>query len=227
MAPTDFLRLYQELGIAPGASLEDMRRAYRRRASALHPDRSGMTYSATEPGAGERLQQITALYSAAMQFHRQHGRLPGAAVPPRSYEPSHTTHNDEAPPPVRRSSRMLWLLGAVVVLIWLIWFPPWADNGSGDPESIVTNEPVATEPAPIARVSLPHPAEPLRVGMTADKVLEIQGQPVSRADGRWDYGPSWIMVDENKVVDWYSSPMRPLKSATKHPPPPPPPHAEP
>ena len=83
--PTDFLRLYQELGLVPGASLEELRRAYRRRVSELHPDRSGQSCTASLPGAAERLQRITVLYGAATQFHRQHGRLPGS--PRRRFRP--------------------------------------------------------------------------------------------------------------------------------------------
>ena len=78
--PTDFLRLYQELGLVPGASLEDLRRAYRRRVSELHPDRSGQSCTASLPGAAERLQRITVLYGAATQFYRQHGRLPASSI---------------------------------------------------------------------------------------------------------------------------------------------------
>ena len=39
-------------------------------------------------------------------------------------------------------------------------------------------------------------------------------------ENRWDYGPSWIRFENDKVVDWYSSPLQPLKHATKHAPPP-------
>ncbi|MCY7353519.1 MAG: hypothetical protein LH470_00225 [Lysobacter sp.] len=49
------------------------------------------------------------------------------------------------------------------------------------------------------------------VGMETDRVLEIQGAPLGAHETRWDYGPSWIDFHCGKVVDWYSSPLRPLR----------------
>jgi hypothetical protein len=72
----DFAQLYAQLDLAPGCSLEEFKRAYRRRIADQHPDR---------PGAGEAmpetqipLPELIPLYVAAIRFHRQHGRLPGA-----------------------------------------------------------------------------------------------------------------------------------------------------
>lgn len=221
-APTDFLRLYQELGLAPGATFDDLKRAYRRRVSELHPDRAGSTFSAAVPGAAERLQQITQLYNAATHFHRQHGRLPGAASPPR---PVASAPRYTPPPPSRepkRSSRGPWLLLIAAALgIWLVSAPPWS-----------TTAPDAAPPAPPRRLPrayvapLPLAATPaehgpaLKLGMHEEDVLAIEGQPVSRSTERWDYGPSWIAFQRHRVSDWYSSALRPLKGASRRPPPP-------
>ena len=225
--PTDFLRLYQELGLAPGASIEELRRAYRRRVSELHPDRLGQTYTATVPGAGERLQQITALYGAATQFHRQHGRLPGSATPShRQSMGTESAHTPAPPSTAPRRSPVVWVLGGVVLLVWLIWLPPWGSDDLVESDGATASDPGAAEsvarahPAPdMSRPPpLPNPAQTMKIGMEADVVLAIQGEPVSRDEGRWDYGPSWIAFDQGKVTDWYSSTLRPLKAATKYPP---------
>src|SRR5262245_52902947 len=71
----DFAQLYSELGLRPGCSLVELKRAYRRRVAELHPDRAGM-----QPPVIERnlaLPDLIALYTAAIHFHRQYGRLPG------------------------------------------------------------------------------------------------------------------------------------------------------
>jgi hypothetical protein len=226
--PTDFLRLYQELGLAPGASIDELRRAYRRRVSELHPDRLGQTYTATVPGAGERLQQITALYGAATQFHRKHGRLPGSAGPPhRQAMGTESTHTPPPPSTTPKRSPVIWLLGGIVLVVWLIWLPPWGSDDSMESDGVGATDHVAAEPVARARTTpvaprppeLPRPAQVLKIGMEADVVLALQGEPVSRDEGRWDYGPSWIAFDQDKVTDWYSSTLRPLKFATRHPPP--------
>ncbi|HJU27243.1 MAG TPA: J domain-containing protein [Rhodanobacteraceae bacterium] len=72
---TDFLLLYEELGLSPGrCSLDEFKRAYRRRVSSLHPDR----HPGGDGEAPEAMRRLTTLYSAAMAFERRFGRLPGA-----------------------------------------------------------------------------------------------------------------------------------------------------
>lgn len=80
---TDFLTLYDELGLAPGISdLGALKQAYRRRVAQLHPDR--------QFGGGnedpERLQRLNRLYGAALAFEQRYGRLPAAAATSRRPE---------------------------------------------------------------------------------------------------------------------------------------------
>lgn len=74
----DFALLYSQLGLQPGCSLEDLKRAYRVRVGELHPDRHGDNDASSEAHLAE-LTELTALYSGAVRFHRIHGRLPGEA----------------------------------------------------------------------------------------------------------------------------------------------------
>lgn len=79
---TDFIDLYGKLRLEPNCTLADFKQAYRRHVAAWHPDRrrSGRA----DALAAARLQRLTAQYSAAMEFHRRHGRLPGAPSSPRA-----------------------------------------------------------------------------------------------------------------------------------------------
>jgi hypothetical protein len=78
---TDFIDLYGKLRLEPNCSLADFKQAYRRHVAAWHPDRR--RGSRADSIAAARLQRLTAQYSAAMEFHRRHGRLPGAVASPR------------------------------------------------------------------------------------------------------------------------------------------------
>lgn len=70
---TDFIALYRELGLSAQCDLAEFKRAYRKRVTQLHPDHQG------QDGDMPRLQKLNRMYDAALDFHREHGRLPGAA----------------------------------------------------------------------------------------------------------------------------------------------------
>lgn len=212
---TDFIALYQELEVNAGCTLEAFKHAYRKRVGALHPDREGV-----HPRAAQDLQRLNALYTAAMDFHRRHGRLPGAATlgpisgPPGPL-PAQEHRNPEVAEPVSESRGSSRIVLAIVVLVVIgLWlganFAPAEDP-----------DPVAGLPASrSAEQSRPGPpaVSIIDLGVTAQQVRDIQGEPVSGWEQRWDYGPSWVAFRCGVVIDWYSSTLRPLKVATEHPP---------
>jgi hypothetical protein len=215
---TDFLDLYRILGLNPGCGLAEFKQAYRRRVSVLHPDRRNGD-SRNNVIAAERLQHLTALYGAAIEFERQHGRLPGAA---------HVRQSQDVvarPPTFRRSAatpprRLRWLLVALVAVASLIWLL-WNSEGSlwnGESGSFASESQPATlaNGTPGERATTVSPSM-LELGMDIDAVRAIQGDPVIDGTDHWEYGPSWIRFENGKVVDWYSSPLNPLKTTTMQP----------
>lgn len=214
---TDFVVLYQKLGLDSGCTLEAFRQAYRKRVGAIHPDRPG----ANAVGSAD-LQQLNALYSAAMEFHRRHGRLPGASQPTMPGVASVSGGAPMAPPqdPVgasesRRSSR--WMLVALALLVAGFWL--YSLPGDERPPA------APAQPArAIAEIGRAIPRTPpaadtaIVLGSSANQVRELHGAPVSGWEQRWEYGPSWVAFRCGVVVDWYSSPLRPLRVNSEHPP---------
>lgn len=210
MDPTDFLALYQELGLRPDCGIDDFKLAYRRRIAALHPDRQrGDGESARDP-----LQRLTRQYGAAMAFHRSHGRLPGARMAVRGAASAATVAVATAPAARMRKGRIMALVtaGVLGVVGWLSW-PGEGDDATGDRREDAAPTTAKTERQATARAAFVE----LRLGMSMAEVLELEKEPIHRGDSRWDYGPSWIAFEQGRVSDWYSSPFRRLRHATTRP----------
>jgi hypothetical protein len=213
----DFLALYQELGLRADCSLEEFKLAHRKRVGALHPDRAGGGKAAI----GE-LPRLNALYTRAMDFHRRHGRLPGAAqsaatattgprVPPRPVPPSMAAP-DAAPAPRRRNRLpVLLVLVAALVAAWL-WAHPVEFEPA--PDGVPAARAARTSAAP----ARPATAQTFELGSPAKRVRALQGAPLGGWEQHWDYGPSWVEFRCGVVTGWYSSPLRPLKVASSGPP---------
>ena len=50
----------------------------------------------------------------------------------------------------------------------------------------------------------------LERGLNRDAVRRLEGDPFLDAGSRFEYGPSYVEFQGDKVVGWYSSPMQPL-----------------
>jgi hypothetical protein len=216
---TDFLDLYKILGLNPGCGLAEFKQAYRRRVAVLHPDRrTGDQVSAI---AAERLQQLTALYGSAMEFERRHGRLPGA--PPARLAQAEASqppapHVSISKPPRRRRRLRWWLMVSVALgcIAWLLWDFGFF-SGDADFEPATTTSQLAQSVGGVPEQHPPASPSVLALGMDIGAVRAIEGEPTLIGAGHWEYGPSWIRFEDGKVADWYSSPLRPLKTTTAQP----------
>lgn len=212
---TDFIALYQELEVSAGCTLEAFKHAYRRRVGVLHPDREG-----TPVRSAQDLQRLNALYSAAMEFHRRHGRLPGAVQqgtisgspgPLPAQPPSSPVEVAPAGESRGNARIVLAILALIVIGLWAgANFAP-AEDSADAPAAPAKDSAANARPAP-PRVSI------IALGITAQQVRDIEGEPVSGWEQRWEYGPSWVAFRCGVVIDWYSSTLRPLKVASEHPP---------
>lgn len=209
---TDFMGLYQDLGIGADCTLDALRLAYRRRVAELHPDRAGT-------GQEEALKTLNLRYDAALDFHRLHGRLPGAPPTP-GVRPSRPPAPASAPSMAAASTpsassttalpRSTLLLGLALTLALVWWFSPEID-APATPAASGSLSPVAAISDPVVHT--------LQIGMSPAATIALLGQPISwdKDNSHWLYGPSWVRFHCSRVADWYSSPLQPLKVASARP----------
>ena len=56
-------------------------------------------------------------------------------------------------------------------------------------------------------------------GLSEGDVVAMLGEPAGRELGgtHWLYGPSWVRFECSQVIDWYSSPLEPLRASRSRP----------
>lgn len=208
----DFSKLYAQLNLRPDCSLEDFKHAYRRQVGNLHPDRRKDARS-PPGGEGMSLPDLMSLYAMAMQFQREHGRLPGAPIRGngqgtvrsalKTPAPAHTDRASKEHDAIPRKNWLLLVALLAVIAYLVISEAPGKPAQSSTPSALQAGSYVAIKPPAQDRIA---------VGMDAAEVLSIQGTPSHTSDALWEYGPSWISFKKGRVVGWYSSPFYPLRS---------------
>ncbi|KGM52628.1 hypothetical protein N792_03765 [Lysobacter concretionis Ko07 = DSM 16239] len=225
----DFALLYSRLGLRPDCTLAEFKRAYRLRIGKLHPDKGPAIGG---PETDDELTELIRLYTTATRFHRRHGRLPGARSRPAALSRptagatcSNAAADDTGPEPGNRRSSsatephpqrpLLFasLLVATVTVLALSW--DWRAETAM--QAVATKDFPTTSPAAIDGATSVQSRPQLELGMDPASVLAIQGKPVSVNGDRWDYGPSWLRFADGRLVDWHSSPLRRLDTATPSP----------
>ena len=214
---TDFAALYRELGIDAASSLDDVRKAWRRRVARLHPDQGG---GVEDTG---RLQELNRLYDAAVDFHARFGRLPGAApagagaFSERSPAGARVDLDVREPAGFGRIARRrvaASLILAVLVAAALTGIAVFAGRSDDSVGTGASSAPVAEANAGSGEhAPAPPPFAPTVVapGMDKANVRQILGEPLEQHELHWSYGPSWVEFHCDRVIGWYSSPQQPLR----------------
>ncbi len=195
----DFIALYQELDCLPEQGVDALRNAWRRRVARLHPDRGGN-------GDASELQRLNAAYAMAMAFHARNGRLPGSAG--SSAIPARTRAEPAAPVEARPlpAQAVSWRLLLPLIVLGVAWMA----------ERSIHDELPTPQAADVRPERAVAPGR-LRLGLHEEEVLALLGEPVSREVRLWQWGPSWVAFEGGRVVDWYSSRLRPLKGSSEAP----------
>ena len=232
-AAPDFTAMYRELGVDATCSLADLRAAWRRRVSKLHPDQGG---SAEDTG---RLQELNRRYDAALTFHARFGRLPGApasgtlapastepvvgTAPDRSWRRADADHDTQGTAGFGALARYFVAVSLIAVLV-LGWrlidraatATDQPTDQAGDAAAVVAAGPSTGAPTTdvVATAADTAMAKTVAAGQDKDTVRHILGEPLDMHALRWHDGPSWVDFRCDRVAGWYSSPLRPLGTGT-------------
>ncbi|MEI7821720.1 MAG: J domain-containing protein [Verrucomicrobiota bacterium] len=190
----DIRECYRILDLEPGASLEEIKRAYRELVKVWHPDRF-RSDPKLQAKAGEKLKQINLAYerlckeAAAEGSHKAAATKTKAATNPA---PERTRPEDEAThvPPVKDPSstnepenvhltRWIWMAAAVVALLIIA----------------VTRSEKPQESGNSARVQLPTPPEQVAAEQGDAVAQRILGDMYAEGSG--------VVQDEAKAVEWF------------------------
>ncbi|MBD8524852.1 hypothetical protein [Pseudomarimonas arenosa] len=202
----DYAADFAALSCAPGCDVDTLERAWRRAISQWHPDRAS---SEQQAAFSERLHQANAAYRRLREFHRIHRRLPGGGAS-RPSMPGVERLSAQTAPTVTEAagpSRKRWLWAGGLLGLAALW-------------AILGHSERRDEPVRAARVGQVDAATELaqiELGSAREQVLATLGKPILIVDGRWEYGPSYIEFDNDRVSNWYSSPLRPLPVAAQRP----------
>lgn len=216
----DYLWCYQTLNVSPGASWEEVRRAYQRMVRLWHPDRFPDGHSKARE-AGERIKLINAAFNRLNDYRKVHGALPVSTVPP----PNTARPIDTAPSPERTDSWMsvsvplddnplrirgigrAFLAMLLVALAWIFWPTFESDRQLAPTSSAPGNaQPRYSETDAGAADST------FTIGSSFGEVHRIQGPPTRTDDDTWYYGHSKVFFENGLVSYWEFDPTNPLKT---------------
>lgn len=179
---------YRTLGLAPGATFDDVTRAYRTLAKLWHPDRFAAD-AERQRQAVEHFHAITNAYTTLRALH---------------------TGTGGRPTPWLFQRVPFWIgvgagcLGvAVLITISLLVFP-------SAPQHLAPSLSLASRPAGLAQ-SIGDQRAYVTLGSTPDEVLAVQGTPTWATERMWEYGGSRLYFKEGRVTGWELWPASPLK----------------
>ncbi len=226
---------YHVLGIRPGASWKELRKAYKSLVNIWHPDRFQQNIEQRKL-AEEKTKEITQSYKELAEYYKKFGELPGS---PRMEETS--TAEDLAPqsaPEIRpapdaqetqvsaadgaspRTHKKRWskleartltatALAGFVYFAWQIL--PW-DRSDIPPQANKQTEQTADTPIDEnSNLREPVPEKYFTYGSSLGEVYAIQGVPTKTEHDIWYYGKSKVYFVKGKVLRWEDSPGNPLR----------------
>lgn len=176
---------YTALGLTPGATLAEVKRAYRRLVKRWHPD----VWASTPERPPQDLERFYAITSAYATLRAVAERTP--------------------PPGRRRQGAGFWPgLSTVCLAVGvLITLGLYGFLGTASPPAL----PFFSASRGALTAQSPSQAEYITLGSTQDAVLAIQGKPTWATERMWDYRGSRLYFTAGRVTGWEIWPAAPLQ----------------
>lgn len=224
MNDDEILTHYTLLGLRPGCSWDELRKAYRQQSRQWHPDR--FVLPSEHKFATERMKAINHAYMQLSHHHKQAARLalddvaPGSDRPP--YEQARvreaplsatpdTCAESELPewrystPMVKPRSRLrtafaVLAIGAVIVYAYTVHDTTrFTDASSTVDGGVAEFQPYSSAAIPGGQ---PENANKLSLGASRNEVLALRGPPDFFEGDTWYYGDLRVHFSNDLVISW-------------------------
>jgi hypothetical protein len=231
-----YIKYYRILGVEPGVTWAQLRKAYKGLVNTWHPDRFQQD-PRQKNLAEERTKEITQSFQELAEYYKEFGVLPHASnamdTPVKdgsSWQNSPDSHPvyenqdidipaaDITPPQAHKSNRRKFYVrimatAALAGIAYFVWQgAPWERPDELSQTEIPMQQSEANKTNDDSGQQPPPAGKYFTYGTPLGEVYSIQGVPSKTEQDTWYYGKSKVYFAKGKVLHWDEDPGNLLKA---------------
>ncbi len=210
-----FASHYETLSLPHDSDLKSCKYAYKRSVKLWHPDKF-INNKAEQQFAEEKIKEINIAYSKITEYYQINGAMPDIQITVSAKQSDTVfdvsslyqnlnTEKGHKKPDYKKYLSILVLIIAFI-FIYKTLFP---NNQNTESSSIDGN---STQYLQRSLSPLSNKSDYFSKGSSQQAVLRIHGKPDFTITQTWYYGNSWILFQNDIVIDWYQDKKYPLNS---------------